>query len=63
MSKRYLLALYNNFDEAEAVVGELRSTDIKGFNAADDLVVKSPIEHPEVEVFLGRNPCRCSGSR
>ncbi len=56
MSRRYLLALYNNFDEAEAVVGELRSTDIKGFNAADDLVVKSPIEHPEVEVFLGPKP-------
>ena len=53
MSKRYLLALYNNFDEAEAVVSELRNSEIKGFNAADDLVVKSPIEHPEVEEFLG----------
>jgi hypothetical protein len=53
MSKRYLLALYNNFEEAEAVVRELRNSEIKGFNAADDLVVKSPIEHPEVEEFLG----------
>lgn len=56
MSKRYMLALYNNFDEAEAVVGELRSGGIKGFDAACDLVVKSPIEHPEVEEFLGYKP-------
>ena len=58
MSQRYLLALYNNFDEAEAVVRELRNTDIKGFNADDDLIVKSPIEHPEVEEFLGEKPVK-----
>ncbi len=58
MSKRYLLALYNNFDEAEKVVSELRSADIKGFNADDDLTVKSPIEHPEVEEFLGPKPVK-----
>ena len=56
MSQRYLLALFSNFDEAEQVVKELRSTQIKGFNADDDLVVKSPIEHPEVEEFLGNKP-------
>ncbi|MBI1175397.1 MAG: DUF3341 domain-containing protein [Sideroxydans sp.] len=56
MSQRYLLALYNNFDEAEAVVKELRTADIKGFNAANDMVVKSPIEHPEVEEFIGNKP-------
>ena len=56
MSKRHMLALYNNFEEAEAVVKELRGSDIKGFSAADDLVVKSPIEHPEVEEFLGEKP-------
>ena len=54
--KRHMLALYNNFDEAEAVVRELRNSEIKGFDAADDLVVKSPIEHPEVEEFLGHKP-------
>jgi Protein of unknown function (DUF3341) len=58
MAKRYMLALYNNFDEAEAVVKELRSADIKGFNADDDLTVKSPIEHPEVEEFLGSRPIK-----
>jgi hypothetical protein len=58
MSKRYMLALYNNFDEAEKVVNELRTADIKGFNADDDLTVKSPIEHPEVEEFLGPKPVK-----
>ena len=56
MSRRHLLALYNNFDEAEAVVSELRSTKIKGFNSDKDMIVKSPIEHPEVEGFLGEKP-------
>jgi hypothetical protein len=56
MSKRNLLALYGNFEEAEAVVKELRAANISGFNAGDDLIVKSPIEHPEVEEFLGDKP-------
>jgi hypothetical protein len=56
MSKRHLLALYSNFDEAEAVVKELRSASIKGFDVNKDLIVKSPIEHPEVEEFLGNKP-------
>lgn len=56
MSQRHLLALFSNFDEAEQVVKELRRTQIKGFNADDDLIVKSPIEHPEVEEFLGDKP-------
>lgn len=56
MSQRHLLALFSNFDEAEAVVKELRNTQIKGFNVNDDMVVKSPIEHPEVEEFLGEKP-------
>jgi len=56
MSQRHLLALFSNFDEAEAVVKELRSTQIQGFDVNDDLVVKSPIEHPEVEEFLGNKP-------
>jgi hypothetical protein len=56
MSKRHLLALFNNFDEAEAVVKELRTTNIGGFDSGDDMIVKSPIEHPEVEEFLGEKP-------
>jgi hypothetical protein len=56
MSKRHLLALFSNFDEAEAVVRELRSVRINGFDADKDMIVKSPIEHPEVEEFLGHKP-------
>lgn len=52
MSQRHILALYNNFDEAEAVISELRASKIQGFNF-DDLILKSPIEHHEVEDVLG----------
>lgn len=58
MSQRYMLALYNNFEEAEQVVKELRSSRIQGFDAAEDMVVKSPIEHPEVEEFIGPKPVK-----
>jgi hypothetical protein len=58
MSKRHLLALFTNFDEAEKVVTELRNLGINGFNAEKDMIVKSPIEHPEVEEFLGNRPVR-----
>jgi hypothetical protein len=58
MSKRHLLALFTDFDEAEKVVTELRNLGIKGFNADKDMIVKSPIEHPEVEEFLGNRPVR-----
>lgn len=56
MSKRHLLALFSNFDAAEAVVKELRDVRINGFDADKDMIVKSPIEHPEVEEFLGYKP-------
>ncbi len=56
MSQRHLLALFNNFEEAELAVKELRNANIKGFNSDDDMIVKSPIEHPEVEEFLGDKP-------
>jgi len=58
MSKCHLLALFNNFDEAEAAVKELRGAKFIGFNAEKDMIVKSPIEHPEVEAFLGDKPVR-----
>jgi hypothetical protein len=52
MSQHHILALFNNFDDAEAAIYELRAADIKGFNF-DDLTLKSPIEHHEVEDILG----------
>lgn len=56
MSKRHLLALFDNFDEAAAVVKELRSTSIKGFDSNKDMIMKSPIEHPEIEEVIGEKP-------
>jgi len=53
MSQHHLLAVYNNFEEAEAVIAELRSTKINGFDF-DDLTLKSPIEHHDVEEVLGK---------
>ena len=53
MSQHHILALFNNFDDAEAAILELRAADIKGFNF-DDLTLKSPIEHHEVENILGK---------
>jgi len=55
MSKRHLLALFNDFDEAVAAINELRAANIKGFSMKD-LIIKSPIEHPEVETVLGDIP-------
>jgi hypothetical protein len=55
MSQRHLFALFNDFDNAEAVIAELRAANIKGFKI-DDLVLKSPIEHPHVEAVLGNKP-------
>lgn len=56
MSKRHLLALFSDFDEAAAVIKELRNTNISGFDAGKDLIMKSPIEHPEVEEVIGHKP-------
>ena len=56
MSKRHLLALFNDFDEAVAAIAEIRGASIKGFDIDDDMLLKSPIEHPEVEEVLGDKP-------
>lgn len=52
MSQHHILALFNDFDAAEAAISELRAATIKGFNF-DDLTMKSPIEHHGVEEVLG----------
>ena len=52
MSQQHILALFNDFENAEAAISELRAANIQGFNF-DDLTLKSPIEHHEVEDILG----------
>lgn len=56
MSKRHLLALFDSFDEAGEAVLELRGAKLKGFDTEHDLIIKSPIEHPEFERILGPKP-------
>ncbi len=55
MAQRHILALFNNFEEAEGAIYALRAAEIEGFNF-DDLTLKSPIEHHEVEEVLGNRP-------
>ena len=57
MSQRHILALFSNFEDAEAVIYQLRAANIQGFNF-DDLTLKSPIEHHEVEDILGERPAK-----
>ncbi len=58
MRQRHLLALFSSIEEAEEVLFELRETEIKGFDADNDLMIQSPVELPEVENILGEEPVR-----
>jgi len=50
--KAHVMALFSNIDEAFAAVAEIRYYRIPGLSV-DDVSVISPIEHPEIEEFLG----------
>ena len=55
MSKRRLLALFGDFDEAHDAIADIRRNAVPGVTV-DDVNMKSPIEHPEVEEVLGDRP-------
>ncbi len=55
MSKRRMLALFSDFDEAHAAIADIRRNEIPGVTV-DDVTMISPIEHPEVEDVLGERP-------
>jgi hypothetical protein len=55
MSKRRMLALFGDFDEAHDAIADIRRNVIPGLTV-DDVTMKSPIEHPEVEEILGERP-------
>ena len=55
MSKSHMLALFTDFDEAAAVIREMKSSDLKGFDLKD-VTLKSPIEHREISELLGPRP-------
>ncbi|HLA75134.1 MAG TPA: quinol:electron acceptor oxidoreductase subunit ActD [Gammaproteobacteria bacterium] len=52
-----LLGLFANFDEASAAIRDIRCGRVAGVSV-DDITLKSPIEHPEVEEALGDRPVR-----
>ncbi len=47
-----ILGLFSNFDEATAAIRDIRCNRVPGVTV-DDITLKSPIEHPDVEEELG----------
>ena len=52
MKRYYVMGLFSNFEEAFATISEIRSHAVPGVSV-DDVTLKSPIEHPEIEEVLG----------
>ncbi len=52
MRRYYVMGLFSNFEEAFAAISEIRQHSIPGVSI-DDVTLKSPIEHPEIEEILG----------
>jgi hypothetical protein len=55
MSKRHLLGLFSDFEEAHAAIADIRRNVVPGVTV-DNVTMRSPIEHPEVEDVLGERP-------
>ena len=55
MITKRIMGLFSDFDGASAALLELRNANMPYLNW-DDVTIKSPIEHPEVEKVLGPRP-------
>jgi len=55
MSTVRILGLFNDFDLASYALREVRDAYLPMLNR-DDITIKSPIEHPDVEELLGDRP-------
>jgi len=55
MSKHRIMGLFSDFEQAFAAIADIRANKIPGVTV-DDVTLKSPIEHPEVEEVLGERP-------
>ena len=55
MSTIRILGLFNNFDAASDSIREVRHGHFPALRI-DDVTIKSPIEHPDVEELLGDRP-------
>lgn len=51
----HVLALFADFERAFAAIADIRRFKVPGVGI-DDITLKSPIEHPEVERVLGERP-------
>lgn len=52
MSKHRIMGLFSDFDQAFEAIADIRAKKISGVSV-DDVTLKSPIEHPEIEEVLG----------
>ncbi len=57
MSKHRIMGLFSDFDEAFHAIGDIKKDAVAGVTV-DDVTLKSPIEHPEIEEVLGDRPSR-----
>lgn len=55
MSKHRIMGLFSDFEQAFAAIADIRAHKIPGVTV-DDVTLKSPIEHPEIEEVLGERP-------
>jgi len=55
MSKKRMMGLFGDFEEAHDAIADIRRNEVPGLTV-DDVTMTSPIEHPEVEEVLGDRP-------
>jgi hypothetical protein len=55
MNTKRILGLFDDFDAASAALDELRKANLP-YLRWEDVTIKSPIEHPDVEAVLGVRP-------
>jgi len=51
-----VLGLFGDFDQAFEVIADIRHYKVPGITV-EDVTLKSPIEHPEIEEVLGERTC------
>ncbi|MCK5165999.1 MAG: DUF3341 domain-containing protein [Rhodospirillaceae bacterium] len=59
MAQHRVFGLFADFEQAFEVVAGIRKYEVPGITV-DDVRIKSPIEHPEIEDVLGERPTNIS---
>lgn len=55
MARLKMMGMFSDFVEAHNAIADIRRNEVPGVTV-DDITMKSPIEHPEVEEVLGERP-------